>query len=198
VSRVRFGIAFDTTDYRPDPRNGVLIDYTINISTKYLGADFSFFRHTFGVHGYYSPVRQFTFAARIAYTTTSGSVPFSELGTFSFILGEQSGLGNETTLRGYQAQRFIGRTMTIGNLEVRWEFIEFRLFKQLFALKLIGFVDAGSVFNNPGEPFKVWSHYHIGYGPGFAIAWNQSIILRLYMGFSKEDMSIGLNFGHAF
>jgi outer membrane protein assembly factor BamA len=198
LSIVRFGIGFDTRDFAPDPRSGVFIDYTISICSKSFGADFNYTRSTAGARFYYSPVRQLTFAARVGYTTATGNIPFYELGNFSFLMEDQPGLGNDSTLRGFQYNRFIGDTMTVGNLEVRWEFVKFQLFKQKFALKLLGFVDAGSVFNHPLDPFNKWSNYHIGYGPGFIVAYNLATIIHFYLGLSKEDMTLSFDFNHAF
>ncbi len=198
ISNVKFGVGLDTRDYPPDPKEGILVDYTLNVCSEYLGSTFSYTRSTAGARFYFSPVEQLTFAARIGYTTVTGRTPFYELGTFSFLMEEQAGLGNDSTLRGYQYNRFIGYTMTVGNCEARWEFVRFILLEQKFALKLIAFVDAGSVFKHPLEPFKKWSDYHIGYGPGFILSYNLSTILHLYIGFSKEDMTISFDFNHAF
>ena len=198
INSIRFGIGFDTRDYAPDPRNGAFLDYTINFYSKYLGSDFNFIRSTACARYYYSPVWQLTFATRIAYTTVTGKVPFYELGIFSFLMEDQPGLGNDSTLRGYQYNRFIGHTMTVGNLEVRWEFIKFKLFQQNFAFKIIGFVDAGSVFKKSFDFLTKWNNYHIGYGPGLAIVYNLSTIIHYYLGFSSEDMTMSFDFNHAF
>ncbi len=197
INMFRIGIGFDNRDYGPDPRNGFLIDFTVDYCSKYLGAGYNYVRYTFGARSYYSPVHALTFALRLAYTTTAGTVPFYKLGSFSFMYDEQQALGNNRTLRGYPQTRFIGDTMTLGNLELRWEFYEFSVLKQHISLRLLGFVDAGSVFNNEREPFTVWSNYHIGYGGGMLIVWNQAAVIHFYAGFSGEDKSFSVDVEHA-
>ncbi len=197
INMFRAGIGFDNRDYGPDPRDGFLIDFTVEYSTKYLGSGYNYLRYTFGARSYYSPVTHLTFALRLAFTATAGNVPFYKLGSFSFMYDEQQALGNNRTLRGYPQTRFIGDTMTLGNLELRWEFYEFTLLKQHLSLRLLGFVDAGSVFNNAHEAFTVWSNYHIGYGGGMLVVWNQAAVIHFYAGFSREDKSFSVDVEHA-
>ncbi len=194
ISLARAGVAFSTIDYEPDPHNGVLIDYTILVSSKYIGSDVSYLRHTFGARFYYSPVYQFTIAARIAYTATTGHVPFYDLGMFSFFYNPSTW----QLIRGYRLGRFIGIAMTMGNLELRWQFVEFKILKQRFALKLAAFVDAGCGFSDWKDPFTTWNRYHLGYGPGLMISYNLSTILSFYYGFSKEDQTFNFGFGYSF
>ncbi len=197
VNEAYAGFGIDTRDFEPDPRNGLLFSYTFSAATPYLGSDFGFFRHTAELRGYWSPVRVFTVAARLGYMTTDGTVPFHEIGKFNFYEKDEMGLGNNRTLRGYQRNRFTGHTMTVANLELRWEFIEFLVAKQHVALKLLAFVDTGSVFDYALEPATFWSGYRFGYGTGFVIAYNQAAIIHFYAGFSSEDYTISVDVEHS-
>ena len=199
VNSVKAGIAFDTRDHEVDPRRGIFIDYTVRCATFLLGSGFDFIRNTLGARFYVTPVKDLTFALRIAYTTTTSDTPFHEKGNFDFMYETQSALGNNRTLRGYPANRFIGNTMTNGNMEIRYEFAQTKTAGQLFEFKVLAFIDTGSVFDNPDDPFRIWNYYHTGAGGGLAIVWNQSFLLHIYYGraLNGEDSSVSIDFSHA-
>ncbi|MCP4133412.1 MAG: BamA/TamA family outer membrane protein [bacterium] len=198
INSIRFGIGYDTRDHEIDPREGVFIDYTARIATFVLGSEYNYHRSTVGIRYFFTLMNFLTFATRIGYTTTTGHVPFHELGTFQYLLTEAVfALGNPYSLRGYPAARFVGNTMTNGNIEARLQFAEITVLDHLFEFKLIAFCDTGSVFNSFSESFTEWGNYHVGYGGGLAIAWNQSFVMHVYFGASAETMTLSLNFYHA-
>ncbi len=198
VNQVKLGFGYDTRDFEPDPTRGIYIDYTLSIGTRFLGSDFDFTRSTFGARYYVSPVNHLTFALRAAYTTTTGNIPFHELGNFAYLLQTQAGLGNNRTLRGYKSNRFIGDTMTDANAEIRWRFAGAAFGGQTFAFKLLALCDTGSVFDDALEPLTVWNGYHFGFGGGLIVAWNQSFIVHFIYGRSSEDSSMSIDVNYAF
>ena len=197
INTVKTGIGYDTRDYEPDPGDGIFTDAAIVAATGIIGSEYEYLRLTLCFRWYKTIVRDVTLAMRAAATTVSGSVPFHELGYFSFLTEDQSALGNSRTLRGYRSQRFAGRSMTNANAEIRWECIDLVAMKQRFALKIIAFCDTGSVFNSMEESIDTWNNYRTGYGGGLAVTWNQAFVLHLYAGFSREDRSISVDAGHA-
>lgn len=198
LNKLTFGIGYDTRDFEPDPRNGYLAEYTLSMSNAVIGSDFDYTRHTLGFRYFITPIKSLTFATRLGYTTTTGDVPFHDLGKFVFLFRERDGLGNSRTLRGYPSGRFIGKTMSVGNLESRWTFAELTPGSQLFAFKLVAFVDTGSAFDDHLDVFKEFDYYHVGYGGGLVIAWNQSFLVHVYSGHSSETSSLSIDVSHAF
>lgn len=207
INSATLGIAYDTRDFEPDPKGGAFVDYTLNSVTKAFGADFNYTRSTFAARYYYTPSMlkvegakyRFipTLAMRGVYSTTTGDIPFTELGTFVFMFENQNGLGGNRTLRGYKGNRFIGKTMTNANIELRMELVELSGAGQRFVFKPLIFAETGSVFNKADDPFKETGYYHHSFGGGMAIAWNQSLIIHIYYGVSSEDTSFSLDIGHA-
>lgn len=210
INSVLIGAGYDTRDYEPDPKSGLFADCTLKASLKKFYSDYNYARTTLAARYYWTPrifrgerssgsIFKFipTLAARAAYTTTAGDVPFHALGSFVYMYDKQTGLGGNRSLRGYKAGRFIGDTMTNGNIELRIEFLEFKTFDTLFSLKALCFADTGSVFDTSAAPLKEFNYYHNAFGGGLALGWNQSLIIHFYYGFSAEDKSISFDIGHA-
>lgn len=108
------------------------------------------------VKWYYSPVRKFTFAARVGGKKLWGDlIPYYEAAY----------IGGNANVRGFAVQRFAGDASLFGSLELRLELTRF------FILLpgqggLFGLVDSGRVWFD-GEDSKKW---HTGYGGGIWIA----------------------------
>ena len=196
---VRFGISFDTRDFEPDPNSGVFADIAADLGTVALGSDFDFVRGLVAVRGYYSPVPEhadLVLGARGTFQWQSRGVPFFSSNTMPYTEDTRSGLGGIRTLRGFQQDRFVGRVLTLLNVEVRWTFYRFELLRQKFALMAVPFVDAGRVYDNLGDlTFDGWRR---GQGAAFRISWNLATIVTVDYGFSSEDTGLYINFNHQF
>jgi outer membrane translocation and assembly module TamA len=195
----RIGISYDTRDFEPDPHEGVYLDYVFDINNKILGSEYNFNRSTAGARLYLSLSKSLVIAGRAAYTDANGNIPFYEMDTFSFFYNRYNGLGGYRTLRGYQRDRFVGPTMTMGNMEIRYSFAKINPFGQQFNIKAVGFTDTGNVYDKAKDPFTDprFGNYKIGYGGGLVIAWNMSTIIHFYYGVSREDSSLSVNFNHS-
>jgi len=198
VSRIIIGAGFDSRDQESDPRKGFLLDYTIEVSSPVTGSEYTYIRHTAESRAYFTPFQRLTMAFRAAYTTTGHDTPFHMLNTFNFLMETQRGLGNNRTLRGYAADRFIGYTMTCANAEARIRVIEGNPFNQQLEFQLVGFIDTGSVYNHPEDPLHEFDYYHTGYGGGVTVIWNRNFVIHGYYGISREATTMSLDFGHAF
>lgn len=209
LNSITIGAGYDTRDYEPDPRSGMFIDYTFSFSLKLIGSGFDCTRSTAAARYFFTP-EYFTLNAagshfrfiptlafRGAYTTTTGDTPFHQLGIFNYMYDSQKALGSNRTIRGYRANRFIGHTMTNANIELRMEFLQFTVMKNLFSIKALAFADTGSVFNDALTPLTDFDYYHNAFGGGLALAWNQSLIIHFYYGWSPEDSAISMDIGHA-
>jgi outer membrane translocation and assembly module TamA len=110
--------------------------------------------------------------------------------------GSVNALGGSRSLRGYRANRFLGRAMWFGNAELRVRMTEVVLGRQRFGLGVAPFVDAGTVRDE-------WRALNFGrvrtsYGAGARVAWNQSTMISLDIGKSREDRLLFLGLGQAF
>lgn len=198
---LRLGVAFDTRDFEPDPTNGFYGDYAIELNTKILGSDYTYMRQTIGLRYYHTLFfKSLVLATRIGYTDVNGDAPFFDMNAFGFALDRYTGIGGKRTNRGYVADRFIGKTMAIGSVELRWKFIEVNPLNQLLAFKLVAFYDVGNVYDNAFDPIvkpRVAEYKHAA-GGGLILAWNQATVAHFYYGMSAEEWSMSINFGHSF
>ena len=196
---VRIGIVWDNQDYAPDPRRGFNIDYNFETCQKFLGSESTYYRSTLGARYHWTPVRPLTFAFRLGYTSAQQDVPFFDMAWFSFPYKRQAALGGNRSLRGYPLNRFVARTMTLANVELRYSFAEITPWGQRFEFKAVVFYDAGNAYDKPFRPFyepRFEDYKHCG-GAGLVIAWNQATIIHCYYGMSPETSAISIDFSHA-
>ncbi|PJZ53551.1 Omp85 family outer membrane protein [Leptospira adleri] len=200
VNSVRFGLVLDTRDLEPDPNRGIFVEATYEKVAKALGSDFQYSKYFTQMKFFYSPFPKvfdkLVIAGRGAFGMTDGDAPFFEYRNLWSTEGGITGLGGLRTLRGYKQDRFSGKAMGWGNLELRWKFFDFNVAGQHFALNLVPFVDFGRVWDD--EHNVGLKDYKYSRGLGFRIAWNQSTILMLDYAVSKEDKQIFMNFNHIF
>ncbi|MCS6983588.1 MAG: outer membrane protein assembly factor [Leptospiraceae bacterium] len=196
---IKLGIALDTRDFEPDPNNGLFWDAVVEGAGKNTGSDFTYIRYTAAGRIYYSPIQKIAdlvLAARGVISHMEGDLPFFAMNTLGFTAGNQSGLGGLRTLRGYKQDRFVGRTMTVANFEVRWTFFDFNSPIGHLAFILAPFYDVGRPFD--GYQKISLNDWRSSYGAGFRIAWNQATIIIVDYGRSEEDSSLFINFNHIF
>jgi hypothetical protein len=199
VNTLRVGVSYDTRDFEPDPNRGVFVDLSFELGTRALGSDFDFARVLLAPRVYWSPFPQLAdlvLAARGLYQVQSRGTPFFGMNVLPFTDDPRIGLGGLRTLRGYRQDRFVGPVMALFNAEIRWTFFDFRALGQRFALIVAPFLDMGRVFDDVRDTkLAGWKRAQ---GAGFRIAWNQSTIVMIDYGFSREDAGLYINFSHIF
>ncbi|TGK56084.1 peptide-binding protein [Leptospira wolffii] len=200
VNTLRLGLVYDTRDLEPDPNQGVFLEATYEKSAKTIGSNFDYSKYFAQAKFFWSPFPKvfdkLVLAGRGGISLTEGDAPFFEYRNMWGTEGVISGLGGRTTLRGYKQDRFVGRTMGWGNIELRWKFAQFTVLGQHFALNLVPFIDFGRVWD---DEHKVnLKDYKYSKGIGFRIAWNQTTIIILDYAVSREDKQLFINFNHAF
>jgi hypothetical protein len=198
---VRLGVTWDTRDFEPDPRSGILAQLTGELSSQVLGSEFDYRRLTLHASGYWSPLPEradLVVAARGYANWQSGDVPFYSQ-PFLAITTDPSGLtglGGFDTLRGFTRNRFVGKVATGASAELRFTFGEGRVFGQHLMFKIVPFVDAGRVFDTVSE--VTLDDWEFGYGVGFRLAWQISTVVSFDWGRSREGDAFYMELGHAF
>lgn len=144
-SALRLGIVYDSRDYEASPSRGLWVDAHLITAPKFLGSSNPYnkvnvtFRH-------YVPIYKdkVVFAYRLDYQGFLGKdVPWYVLPYFTVVgsLYDRDGLGGYRTVRGILYNRVQGPHMGFFNAEVRYRFIDFRLWKQNIAFAISGFCD---------------------------------------------------------
>lgn len=196
MNYLRSGAAYDTRDFEPAPRRGWYADVTGEFSLSAVGSDFRYTRETITVRRYAPLSRRAVLAARAAWSAFQGNPPFFALSTLGFYDARSSGLGGVHSLRGYKKRRFMGRAMSLANLELRYDLLEHVVKSQRLLLTAVAFGDGGRAFERGAETtFRDWRG---AAGGGVRIAWNQATIINASCGASGEDFNIHVDFGHQF
>lgn len=195
---LKLAAVYDSRDFAPNPKNGSIHDFTLNLYGKFIGSDFQHQRYTFSSRNFFTPERAdyFTLAVRGIYSVQHGDTPFFDQNVLSFADEYTTGLGGYRTLRGYAQDRFVADVKALANIETRFNFYETAAMGQSFEFMAVPFVDAGKVFDKVSDTDL--SGYKYTYGAGLRIAWNQATIIMIDYGQSVEDSGLYINFGHIF
>jgi hypothetical protein len=196
---LRLGLSFDTRDYEPDPNHGFFADVALDWATPALFSDYSYVRFLTSARVYWSPLfpwADLVLAARGTFQVQSQDTPFFALNTIAYTEDPKSGLGGVRTMRGFQQDRFVGPALALLNLEWRWTFYRFTLFKQRFGLIAVGFVDTGRVFDRASD-FTLRG-FRTSWGGAGRISWNMATVVSADYGVSDEGTGLYLNFNHQF
>lgn len=128
--------------------------------------------------------KQLTMAGRIGGSHIIGNFPFYEANT----------IGGRNAVRGYNGNRFSGRTAVFSNIELRAELFSF--YRYLLGGKggILGFFDSGRVWAD-GEQSTIWHH---GYGGGLWFNIFDQFLVSGNLGVSKEDVSFEIKAGFFF
>jgi outer membrane translocation and assembly module TamA len=87
--------------------------------------------------------------------------------------------------------------MWFANIEMRTRLTEFQVWGQSFAVGMAPFVDVGTVRDRWQNLFDM-ATMKVSVGAGLRIAWNQSTILSLDYGVSREDKLLYFGIGQIF
>lgn len=199
VSLVQGALIYDTRDFEPDPTKGFYVEIADEFSNPAIGSEFSFNKLFLQGRVYKKiPVGKRTvFAGRVAIGNIFGEkAPFFEYQDQWSPDGSINALGGKQSLRGFRANRFLARSMWFTNFEIRARIAETGLLKQHFSFTVAPFFDAGTVRDSWQD--LNFAKIKYAYGTGLRIGWNQSTIISLDYGSSKEDQLLFFGIGQAF
>jgi len=214
---LKVGLIFDTRDNEPNPMKGMWTEAQVLWSPSFLGnSSLSYGRLVLTHRQYFTLVPEdLNLAYRLSYQAKLGEkMPYYML---PFVFNSppswtRDGMGGAKTMRGILRNRVAGEDYFLANIELRWKFVYFQLFKQNFYLALSGFMDAGMVtgkyeFDMSGVPVNDPDAMrffpddpetlHTSAGAGLHIAWNRNFIIAVDYGraLDKRDGISGLYIG---
>ena len=223
INTLKVGLTWDSRDNRPNPMKGLWTEIGIAVAPKFMGNNWGFSK-LYIIHRQYFTLieKNLSLVYRLGYQTTiSGHTPFfyeSEVITSRLTGATSEGLGGSKTLRGVLLDRVVGDAFFMGNIELRWKPLYFKLFKQECYLGLNGFYDFGRVtkdiklpnnlaatFTNAAHPTDTFSDYfkpgtekfHQSAGVSVMLVMNQNFVVAIDCGkaFSEQDGNIGFSIG---
>ena len=215
-SALRVGLLYDTRDKENAPSKGIWAEIHTTLAPKFLGTSHPNYRYSATFRQYVPIVKNdvLTFAYRLNYEGTFGdSAPYYML-PFITTMGstyDREGMGGYRTVRGIMRNRVQGLDMASYNIELRWRFVRFALWKQNIAFGLNIFSDGAMVTRNYDMSFRGEEDYrkeydeymalsditadrpHITVGGGLRFIMNQNFIVAFEYGlpiskFSKDPV----------
>lgn len=205
-SSLRFGLMYDTRDVEASPTKGIWSEAHAIAAPKFLGSSKNYFKFNFIFHQYV-PIAtdKLVFAYRLNYQGFIGNAPFYVLPFHSIVgpFSDYDGIGGYRTTRGLMRNRVQSLQFGFFNTELRWRFVDFRLFNQNIALNLSGFLDGARSFKhiNLSALETTYPHllsdnaekFHLSAGAGLRIIMNRNFIVAFEYGkaFNSQDNSKG-------
>jgi outer membrane protein assembly factor BamA len=222
INTLKVGITWDSRDNKPNPMKGIWTEIGIEAAPKFMGNNWGFSKFYIIHRQYFTLIeKDLSFVYRLGYQATiSGHTPFfdqTEVITSRLTGATSEGLGGSKTLRGILLDRVVGDAFFMGNVELRWKPVYFKLFKQDCYLGLNGFYDFGMVTkdiklpDNLQNTFSVlyptekYSDYfksgkdklHQSAGISVMLAMNQNFVVAIDCGkaLNVQDGNIGFSIG---
>ena len=179
-------ISINDVDNFINPKQGYKYNFNtdLNIGIKNTSRPFTRIETDFRI---FYPIRfspQIVIANRIGGAHNIGPFPFFESNT----------IGGTQNLRGYNGNRFAGRSTIYNNTEVRIELLDFYRYLLGGSIGITAFYDTGRVWTD-NENSSFW---HKGYGGGVWFNAFDSVLINSTVGASEEGTLIEIKAGFFF
>lgn len=184
----RVGLVFDTRDDEVAPGSGVLIEAIWGVADSSIAGDLSYTRTTLSARGFLTPSPRLQLAARVVAQVMGGS---PRVGSFYLIEGSDrwyEGLGGGASHRGLRDNRLLGRDKLFTNIEARYALFAI---PTLYRISLLGFFDAGRVFDPlEAQDFEITTKgLKVGGGTGLFFQIGRAGVLGFTIGLGPDGIS---------
>jgi outer membrane protein assembly factor BamA len=198
INTLKVGITWDSRDNKPNPMKGIWTEIGIEAAPKFMGNNWGFSK-LYIIHRQYFTLieKDLSFVYRLGYQATiSGHTPFfdqTEVITSRLTGATSEGLGGSKTLRGILLDRVVGDAFFMGNVELRWKPVYFKLFKQDCYLGLNGFYDFGMVTKDIKLPNDLQARFDNIYGINSTLVNKENFSDYFKSGKDKLHQSAGIS-----
>ena len=194
-------LTWDTRDNEILPRRGVLHEWSYETSRgALLGLLFDELdldRFTFIDARFFALSERMVLGNRLVFEVLRGSEkPIDELGEIGNSRIRFKGLGGISTLRGFDAQRFVDDVRFLGNTEMRYWIASREWYGQYLEWHGVAFVDVGRVWPDLGSLGV--AGVHSSGGAGLRLVWDADFVIRLETSFSSERSFWGVQLRNIF
>ena len=145
----RIGVIYDSRDDEVSPDRGLLLEGIFAVADSSVLGDLSYTRTTVSLAGYLPIGRKTVLAARILGQGMGGSPGIGSLYLIESSGEPYDGIGGESH-RGLAENRLLGRHKLLANADIRHHVLNI---PRTARLTLVGFVDAGRVFES--QSFRI-------------------------------------------
>jgi hypothetical protein len=186
----RVALVYDTRDNEYNTHQGLLLEAGTQVGS---GGD-GYTRLYTVLRGYLTIREGTVLAARLAASGMGGTPPLDARFIIPGWEKEVTVLGGQYSHRSFDTGRLAGRHLFFGNLEVRHDLLAFG---DLGAISLLGFVDAGRVFEQ--ESFKLTTDgVKVGGGGGVALRILRSTIFTFNFAGGPDGFNYSVGSGWMF
>ena len=208
VSAIKAGLMYDSRNIQNNPTKGIWAEAHAIVAPKWLGSSMDSYKIS-ATFRQYIPLGtdKLVFAYRLAYQGFLGKNTPWYLMPFYSNMGytrDYDAIGGYRTTRGLMLDRVQGLHTGFYNIELRYRFIDFRLWNQNIAFALSAFTDGAHVFkgfdltNKTGAKQELYQKYintskrdglHGSAGLGLRFIMNQNFIVAFEGAqcFNKQD-----------
>lgn len=149
ISSLRAGLMYDSRNVENNPTKGIWAEAHVIAAPKWLGTSVPHYKFCATMRQYLPlGTPKLVFAYRLAYQGFFGNAPWYAMPVYTTMgpKPDYDGLGGYRTVRGIMLNRVQGLHTGFYNAELRYRFVDFKLFKQNIAFALSGFTDGTHVF----------------------------------------------------
>lgn len=149
ISSLRAGLMYDSRNVENNPTKGIWAEAHVIAAPKWLGTSVPHYKFCATMRQYLPlGTPKLVFAYRLAYQGFFGNAPWYAMPVYTTMgpKPDYDGLGGYRTVRGIMLNRVQGLHTGFYNAELRYRFIDFKLFKQNIAFAVSGFSDGTHVF----------------------------------------------------
>lgn len=183
------GLIWEGRNSEFNPTKGNFAKAAFSVGQKIWGSSYNLTVFEYDIRQYltFHIIRDITLATRLSGTHTAGQVPYWEMAY----------AGDDETIRGYNARRFLDDNVAILNTELRTWLFAIPNSQTKFGGTL--FFDVGSAFSNEDSFSGISDNlkYSAGFG-GLTTLFTPEFIVRGDFGFSDEGMGVYFTIGFMF
>ncbi len=221
TSLLKAGVVFDTRDNEASPQKGIWSEVLLISAPGFLGNKYAYTKISLTHRQYISLYpKKLVFAYRLNYQgVIGGDIPFYMMPFYFRSKDVKDGIGGSKTLRGILRNRLVGDGAVLGNMELRYRFLNTKVLNQNFSITLSTFMDAARIvqfhkFDTTGvtasygktreQNIKDMTYhdegFHVSYGAGLHFAVNNNFIIAVDYGMAgnpqdgNKGLYIGLNY----
>lgn len=191
LSTLELGLMLDKRDNEPAPTSGYWLESSVRGASSFTGSAWDYFGVNVAAR-FYVPLddgHRLLIASQSIVDAIVGDLPFDAMSRVggSLSLNGISAIGGQNIGRGISEQLFVGRFKAIEQLEFRYTFLSFDLFKQNFDLTAAALGDFAMTAWDYSRFTKDMQNIYAGFGAGLRIHWNKTFIVRADLGVSPSE-----------
>lgn len=191
---LRAGLMFDSRDQEASPTHGVFLETMAARAVS--GYDYT--RYLIGARGFihFGSLEQWVLGLRQTTELATGTVPlpiaYERLTTWY----PEDGFGGPTSLRLFAIGRFLAPNRSVVSADLRYKALDAPFSTSPVRIWLLGFVDAGRLWNSGQSPNLSDLHWSTGVGGRFQFS--KSTLFGLDVGRNDEGFGFALGTTFAF